>query len=59
MKNWADRIVMPLPKDAVDFVKDMMPALKNKGVIHLYAFTSKDEPYKELEQQLIKNCKRL
>ncbi|MCC7571365.1 class I SAM-dependent methyltransferase family protein [Candidatus Micrarchaeota archaeon] len=51
-ENWADRIVMPLPKDAVEYVGPMLRALKNKGVIHLYAFTQKEEPYKKVENQI-------
>jgi tRNA (guanine37-N1)-methyltransferase len=33
-----DRIVMPLPKDAGDFLDVALPALKPGGVIHFYSF---------------------
>jgi len=33
-----DRIVMPLPKDAGDFLDAALPALKKGGVVHFYTF---------------------
>ena len=33
-----DRILMPLPKDAGDFLDVALPALKNRGIIHFYHF---------------------
>ncbi|MCK4491105.1 MAG: class I SAM-dependent methyltransferase family protein [Candidatus Altiarchaeales archaeon] len=35
-----DRIVMPLPKDAGDFLDVALPALNKGGVIHFYCFSS-------------------
>ena len=51
-KDWADRIIMPLPKDATHFVKDMLIALKDKGFIHIYAFTPKNDPFTEIENEI-------
>ena len=34
-----DRIVMPLPKDAGNFLEATIPALKKGGTIHYYTFT--------------------
>ena len=33
-----DRIIMPLPKDAGDFLDVVFPAVKSGGVIHFYTF---------------------
>jgi len=38
-----DRIIMPLPKDAGDFLDVALPALKKNGVIHLYGFAHNEE----------------
>jgi tRNA (guanine37-N1)-methyltransferase len=34
-----DRIIMPLPKDAGNFLDSTIPALKKGGIIHYYTFT--------------------
>jgi len=60
--NYFDRIPMPLPKSAEDFLDDAIFSIKNNGVIHIYNFVSKNEPYLEIEK-IIKekeeknNCK--
>ena len=38
-----DRILMPLPKDAGDFLDVALPALKKGGVIHFYDFAHNEE----------------
>lgn len=38
-----DRIVMPLPKDAGNFLDIALPALKKNGVIHFYDFSRNEE----------------
>jgi len=38
-----DRIIMPLPKDAGDFLDVALPALKKGGVIHFYDFSHNEE----------------
>ncbi|HLC71647.1 MAG TPA: class I SAM-dependent methyltransferase family protein [Candidatus Nanoarchaeia archaeon] len=38
-----DRIIMPLPKTAEDFLESALCAAKKKAIIHLYAFLAKDD----------------
>ena len=53
-KDWADRIVMPLPKNAIEHVPEMLTALKDEGVIHVYAFAPIDDPFSGLIESLKK-----
>ncbi len=60
--NYFDRIPMPLPKSAENFLDDAIFSIKDQGIIHIYNFVSKNEPFKEIEK-IIKekekknNCK--
>jgi tRNA (guanine37-N1)-methyltransferase len=51
-----DRIVMPLPKDAGDFLDVALPALKKGGIIHFYDFA---ESPKESAVKVESLCKKL
>jgi tRNA (guanine37-N1)-methyltransferase len=51
-----DRIVMPLPKDAGNFLDVALPALKKGGTIHYYTFT---RTTKEAAEEVRKICKSL
>ncbi len=51
-----DRIVMPLPKDAGDFLNMALPALKKNGIIHFYDFSGSE---KESMKKVKGICKRL
>ncbi|HIH19072.1 TPA: class I SAM-dependent methyltransferase family protein [Candidatus Micrarchaeota archaeon] len=48
-----DRIAMPLPKDGIHFLKNVLPCLKKGGVLHYYAFGSAVEPFAEAEMQVM------
>lgn len=61
-KDYFDRILMPLPKSAETFLDDAIYSIKNKGVVHIYNFVPKDDPYKEIkkiikEKEETNNCK--
>ena len=61
-KNYFNRICMPLPKSAETFLDQAIFSIKNKGIVHLYSFESKNEPYKRIKKILIEkeeknNCK--
>ncbi|MBL7051937.1 MAG: hypothetical protein ISS01_02510 [Nanoarchaeota archaeon] len=61
-KEKFDRILMPLPKSAEDFLDNAKKLLKKNGIIHFYDFLSeKDIPNKSIEkiQKHIKNFKIL
>jgi tRNA (guanine37-N1)-methyltransferase len=47
--NYFNRIVMPLPKSADLFLDDAIKCSKNKAIIHIYRFVSKNDPYSEIE----------
>ena len=44
-KNWADRIIMPLPKNALDFLPYVLKCAKKGTILHIYAFDSKEYPF--------------
>ena len=52
LKKKFDRIVMPLPKTADDFLGITIPLLKKRGVLHFYDFQS-ESLLKESEQKVI------
>lgn len=51
-----DRIVMPLPKDAGNFLNVALPALKKNGVIHFYDFAHNE---RESIEKVKKICREL
>jgi len=51
-----DRIIMPLPKDAGNFLDIALPALSKNGVIHFYEFSGSPEESAKNVKML---CKRL
>ncbi len=51
-----DRIIMPLPKDAGNFLDKALPALKKGGVIHYYTFAGTTE---EAAQEVKNICSKL
>ncbi len=50
--NYFDRIPMPLPKSAELFLDSAIYSIKNGGIIHIYNFVPKDNPYQEIEEIL-------
>ncbi len=52
-KEWADRVVMPLPWSALEFIPDVMNAIRKGGWMHVYAFIDKtkvQETIKKIEE---------
>ncbi len=45
--NFADRIVMPLPKDSYGFLDSVLKVAKRRCTVHYYAFGGKDSAFKE------------
>lgn len=56
--NSADRIVMPLPKDAPKFLDIALPACKNGAVVHLYSFGDSKNPFEETEKTILQEAKK-
>jgi len=57
-RNWADRIVMPLPKDAEHFLSYAEKACKKKAIIHFYTFVEEKKARRETIEKLKGNLKR-
>jgi tRNA (guanine37-N1)-methyltransferase len=45
--GFADRVVMPLPKDSIEFLSDAVGCCKKKATIHMYMITDRHNPGKE------------
>ncbi len=50
--DWADRVAMPLPKDAHAFLANAIPCLKRGGMLHYYSFGSTSQPYAAAEKEV-------
>jgi tRNA (guanine37-N1)-methyltransferase len=51
-KNFADRIVMPLPKDSHRFLDSVLSIAKRRCIVHYYAFGKKDSAFADNETVL-------
>ena len=56
--GWADRLAMPLPKDARKFLANAIPCLKKGGMLHYYSFGSMEAPFAEAEKDVMEAAKR-
>ncbi len=52
LRNVADHVIMNLPGHALEFIDVACTALKEHGVLHLYAFVSEPKPEEKLIQQV-------
>jgi tRNA (guanine37-N1)-methyltransferase len=57
-RKWANRIIMPLPKDAEHFLGAAEKACKKGTVIHFYTFVGEAKARKETMEKLKNNLKR-
>ncbi|MEM3227926.1 MAG: class I SAM-dependent methyltransferase family protein [Candidatus Micrarchaeaceae archaeon] len=55
--EYADRVVMPLPKDSLGFINEAVAMAKDVAVIHVYAFCSIGGA-KELEEKIVEQIKK-
>ena len=53
-----DRVVMPLPKNAEEFLELAKKKLKPKGTIHLYSFANEDD-FKDIKKEYKKQFKHV
>ncbi|MCX8197024.1 MAG: class I SAM-dependent methyltransferase family protein [Candidatus Micrarchaeota archaeon] len=56
-RGWADRIVMPLPKDAPNFLPYVLPCIKKGGILHYYSFENSKNPYEAAEDTIQKSAR--
>ncbi|MEM3412209.1 MAG: class I SAM-dependent methyltransferase family protein [archaeon] len=54
-----DRVIMPLPKNAPDFLESALECLKEVGYIHIYGFGSEENPFEELEKKVEEKLKNV
>ena len=47
-----DRVLMPLPKGAYEFLDVAIPMVKPGGTLHFYHWASRDDPFSEGEKIL-------
>lgn len=57
-KDKFDLVVMPLPKDADLFFDSALKVIKKNGIITLYKFVPKDDPYSEIEKSIKEIAKK-
>lgn len=50
--GWADRILMPLPKGAEEFLGVAFYAARKGCVVHFYQFASEKNPFEEAEKRI-------
>jgi tRNA (guanine37-N1)-methyltransferase len=46
-QNYADRVLMPLPKGAHDFLDAAYAGAKDGGMVHFYTFAGMQDPFRE------------
>ena len=51
-KKFADRIIMPLPKDSFEFLGSALEVAKRRCIVHYYAFGNKSSGFSEQEDKL-------
>jgi tRNA (guanine37-N1)-methyltransferase len=56
--NFADRIIMPLPRSSMDFLDSTYKVAKKQAVVHLYAFSDADDPFKDVLDKVKMHSKK-
>ncbi|MCS7122923.1 MAG: class I SAM-dependent methyltransferase family protein [Candidatus Micrarchaeota archaeon] len=46
-RDWADRIVMPLPKDSYNYLNRLSDVAKDSGILHIYMFVDSRDPIED------------
>ncbi len=57
-ENWADRIIMPMPKNALDFLPFVLKCAKKNTILYIYAFDSKEYPFERKIKKVEKIAKK-
>ena len=56
--NWADRILMPLPKDAELFLEAAYAGARNGAIIHFYTFADIGRPFEEAREKIARHLEK-
>ena len=54
-----DRVLMPLPKGAHEFLDIAIPMVKKEGILHFYHWAPRHDLFSEAERLLIENSRLL
>jgi len=57
-KNFADRILMPLPRSADKFLDVAFAGARNGCIVHIYHFGHVENPYAEIEKRIAEEAKK-
>ncbi len=57
-KNFADRILMPLPRSADKFLDVALVGARDGCIVHIYGFAHIDEPYAGIEKWIKEEAKK-
>jgi len=51
-RNWADRVLMPLPKSAHDFLDVAFAGAKNGAIVHFYSFAEEEKAFEDAKEKV-------
>jgi tRNA (guanine37-N1)-methyltransferase len=57
-RNSSDRIIMPLPKSSLGFLDQAYRISKRKAIVHLYAFSSIEDPFNKICEAVKDHAKK-
>lgn len=57
-RNFADRILMPLPRSADRFLDAAFAGAKDGCIVHIYSFGPVENPYAEIEKKIAEEAKK-
>ena len=56
--GFADRIIMPLPRESISFLDSALAAAKRKSILHVYAFGRSESAYVDVAAAIMANAKK-
>jgi len=51
-RNWADRVLMPLPKSAYEFLDVAFAGAKNGAIVHFYSFAEEGKAFEDAKEKV-------
>jgi len=57
-KNFADRILMPLPRSADEFLDVAFAGARDGCIAHIYHFAPIEDPYRDIEEKIAQEAKK-
>lgn len=56
--NFADRVLMPLPKDGEKFLRAAYFGAKNNAIIHFYTFVNRTNPFEDARKKIFEQLEK-